>query len=338
MARSAAARRRARLLVRVAAGVSTSLAAGTAWAQPGLETEDPRGFRLDWVRTGTAAAACPRGGEIEREVRRRLTAPEDADPVEAVVASDPPGFMVRAVATDAAGRARVRELRSDAEDCDEVARASVIAIALLLDPWANVAPVVEPPPSESVPAEAVVASEPATPPAPAGPSGGLDLLAGGLAQAGTLPEVSAGLRLEGRWRFRPPFGVSLGLEALPEVRTDAFGFSLVAASVGVAVQTRLGRWSVGGGVDVHGGLMSAVVYPSDEVVPTGPGSYGWAAVSADGRVGVQVIDRLGLEARVGPLVSLTRQPFEVAGASDPAFREEIVAFRGLLAVVVRFDE
>lgn len=302
------------------------------------------GFRLDWVRTGTSTAGCPAGAEMEREVRRRLSAPESADPVEAIVSRTAEGFAVRAVAISPLGERRERRLETEEDDCGRLARAAAVAIALLVDPWADAS---EPARGARGEAEATPPDDPAeaiataAAPAPARPivtPGGIDLLAGVLGQAGTLPAASGGVRLEGRWRLAGPFAIGLGLEALPEVRTEAFGFSVVAGSIGASAMGRAGPFSFGGGLDLLGGVMSAVVYPSEEFSPSDPGSHPWAALSADGRVGLTLVDRFGLELRAGPVVSITRQRFDVRGAEDPAFREEPVAFRGFLAGVLRFDE
>jgi len=336
--------------------VATAVLAGGALAAVTAAAE-PEPVRLAWVR-GQGADGCPAQPQIVEQVAARLgTSPFAADAartIDAYVTRGEDGWraviLVRARDGSLEG---TRELTSTAPDCGAVEAASVLALALAIDPDAGArspraptsrsAPLVptSPPPVPASPAPLSV-PEPlpawVPPPlaeAPAPAHGGSAALRPG-AGFGLLPRAAAAFSLAAQVGLAD--AVELTSEALwmPEVRTgDArFGFGLEAFALGacgeVARRARLDLAVCGA---LWGGALHAVVYT---LTPVAPGDHPWAAASLAPRLRLRLAARLQLELGAQLLVPLVRQPFTVTGLTAPVFQESPAALFPFLGLGASF--
>ncbi len=323
----------------VAAG---ALAATRAAAQP-----EP--VRLAWVR-GQGADGCSSQPDIAAQVAVRLGrspfAVDAARTIDAYVTHDDGGWRAVILVRGRDGSlGGTRELTSAAPDCTAIEAASILAVALAIDPDAGTRPPPPPPspprvaqprpaspPPVSVP-EPLPAWVPAPvvePPAPALAVSGATLRAG--AGLGLLPRAAAALALAAQAGLAG--SVQLTGEALwmPEVRTgDArFGFGLSALALGVCGSVvRRPRVDLAACGALWGGALHAVVYA---LSPVAPGDHPWAAASLTPRLRIPLVPHLQAELGAQVLVPLIRQPFLVTGVTAPVFQESPVAlfaFAGL---------
>jgi hypothetical protein len=255
--------------------------------------------------------------------------------------------------------AGTRKLDSDAPDCAAIEAASVLAIALAIDPDAMTRsrppgspPVVpspstrhlsahlaEPqPPNAIAPVEAERGAELA-PASPAGPrwleTSGFGLR--GSASLGLLPRPAAGVALAGQVGVGEP--VELTGEALfvPQVSTNdaRFGFGLSALALGACVElVRSAHLDLGACGAIWAGAVHAVVLTPFYFMA--PGDYAWAAASAMPRLRLALGSRVYAEVGTQLVVPLVRTPFEVKGSTTPAFQQYPVAALPFLGVGVGF--
>src|SRR4051794_12315176 len=140
--------------VAVRAGAGGAALFALTWA---LEARAAEPVRLDWVRL-EGAGSCIDSAELEARVRRRL----GSDPFDRRAARRIEGVARRAGGVwraQIAVRAHLgdmspplRELESRADDCEALSNATVLAVALAIDPAAAFSdpPAKDPPPPPSL--------------------------------------------------------------------------------------------------------------------------------------------------------------------------------------------
>jgi hypothetical protein len=233
-------------------------------ASPTAKAQQAPSFELAWVRGG-GAELCPAESKIAERVVARLGrdpfAERASHAIEAVVERKNQRFYVSIRVRDTGGSAvGERELALDASDCEPIADAVALAIALVIDPNASLAPPIATPNTDAndlPPATTDLAPAPSTPlptapasPAPLSPcaparacptsancakldappsSLSLSVLARGAVAFGALPGAAPGAGLRGALGSDSVRGV-LSLWTFPEQRAAdprfAFGLSL----------------------------------------------------------------------------------------------------------------
>lgn len=333
-------------VIRAAASAAVILAGLAAAA--GARAAGPEPVRFSWVR-GEGAEGCADQQRIAEQVSARLgKSPFSADAprsIEAVVSRAEHGYRaVIFVRGDGAGPVGTREIGSEAVGCGSIEAASVLAIALAIDPDAALRPPEPTPrpappaplpapaaplPAPPLPAPFVMAPRPIAPPrTPVAPRdrlgfSGLALRVG--AGFGLLPQITPGVALAGHVSLGSR--VDLTAEALwmPEARTDdaRFAFGLTALSLGACfVPVRADSVDLAACAALWGGALHAVVF---DLEPASPGDYPWVAASAAPRLRVRLGPHVHLEAGAHLLFPITRPPFTVSGWKDPVFRQSPLA-------------
>jgi len=259
-----------------------------------------------------------------------------------------------------------RRLRESAGDCHELDEAIVLAVALIIDPTAELLPRTEPqsavessappdpanqapePSRDSRPAPApVLAASSEAPSAPAAPIADERSRMSGLAGAravavfGALPGVAPGAE----WVAEVPVALrgqlTLRLSALylPERREHHelgdISYGLTALEAGACA----GRWQISLGWSACAalgvGAIHAVVHAP---IPLRAGDRLWAALRLEAGLGWHVAGPLWLETRLFGLIAARRWEFRVksAGTSVPVFTQSLL-MPGLAAgLAVRF--
>jgi hypothetical protein len=322
--------------------VSPLLAAALLGAAGPATAADP--VRFAWVR-GDGADACASQQTIADRVAARLgQSPFSAGAarsIEATVSRAEHGFRVALYVRDREGRLLgAREIPSEDTDCGPIEAASVLAIALAIDPEGALGPPPAPaPPLPSPPRIEPPPPLPAAPAAPPAPPAPLPLsglaLRGGVG-LGLLPGASPALSLAGEVALSGPASLTASALWMPEARTDdgRFGFGLAAFSLGACVAlTRSPVADLGACASVWAGALHAVVY---DLRPATPGDYAWAAASLTPRVRFHVAGRVHAEVGAHLFVPFTRPPFEVSGWKDPVFRQSPLAALPFAALGAHF--
>ena len=352
-----------RWLAAAAALGGAGLQAQATWAGP---PEGPEPVRFAWVRA-EGADGCADQQHIAEQVTARLGkspfSPEAARSIEVVVHRTKRVFhAVIYVRDPGAARAGSRELTSEAADCTSIEAASVLAVALTIDPDAGARappaaaplaaappPAVAPPlrgglpglapaPSAAVmptlsllapPLPAALPPEPVPPAEGSLPNEGLRALEMGLhagAGIGLLPKIAPGMALAGQAAAARAVSVTAEALWMPEARTadGRFGFGLTAFSLGACfVPVRLAAAELAACGSVWGGALHAVVY---QLAPVTAGDSGWAAAAASPRLRLRLAGPLHAEVGGHLMIPLTRHPFVLRGQVEPVFREAPVTF------------
>jgi len=185
----------------------------------------PEPAALSWARA-EGAESCPGPSEVTRAVDERLgrsalvpTARAEIVVEALVEPASGGGFHVRIALTKDNAVIGRRELEGSEPDCTIITEKAVLAIALMIDPEAALAPIPPPPPPppptpSTTSTVAAVARRPASPP-PEPWQGDLEV-AGSLA-SGLMPGLSPGVFVRGR-AMPPalPFAVELEGAFFPE--------------------------------------------------------------------------------------------------------------------------
>ncbi len=340
---------------------------------------DPETVRFAWVRA-RGADACASQQQIEGRVEARLGrspfAAGAGRSVEVIVTHDPRGFHAeiyeRGRDGDVAG---MRALSSEAATCGPIEDASVLAIALAIDPEAGTrppppphptAPAPPPPPPPPTPeprlppppamAATTVHPQPVPLPAPAPvPDSRRDSGTGTGAGTGpndTLGDSGVALR----------FGVGLGLLPQPAPGLDLAGQVAVASRVQVGgealwlpeARTSDGHFGFGLTALALGACVTALrIRVADlsgcasfwagalhavvyDLTPATPGDWFWAAASLTPRFRLSLTPRLHAELGVHLIVPVTARPFDVMGWKSPAFQETPVTSLPFLGLGANF--
>jgi hypothetical protein len=209
-----------------------------------------------------------------------------------------------------------RELSTESSDCRALDAEVELAVALMIDPEAALAPptaapsasasappVVSAPPTASVtapPARTVYVPVPAPPPPPAPEPWRGDLAAGVAVGFGHLPEVSPGVviagsleppwlfPLEGTLTFFPPVGVDLVRGA----RVELMAFE--GAGFACPIAYREDVWSIRVCGGLQGGFLAVSSTGFDVVPPDENGLRGTLGAGVRGRVDFRIVGPLGV--------------------------------------------
>ena len=355
--------------------VGSWLAASSARAEP----NSLGGTRLAFVRTAEATD-CIAAPALEREIVRRMRRDPFTGPVrqwiEAVVGRADNTYTVQLFERDLAGKTLgTRTLRSEAGDCHELDEAMVLAIALIIDPSAQLAPRAARASSESAPSSAgptpiassepVLAPEPApelapevrAPAAPASqcvsqPKAALPALPKAAPAAfvsadvvlvhGVLPGFAPGAELSSQLRLDRAGRYALRLSALflPEVQASSalgeFSFGLSALEVGACRVAWDPRWRLFACAAFGVGAVHAVV---QDLAPLQPGDRLWLALRAEVGAAVRVVGPLWFDARLFDLIALQRWEFRVRTENDGerAFKQSVLMPGLALGLGLHFD-
>lgn len=328
----------------------TLAASSSAHAEPG-----PQPVRFAWVRA-EGAEGCAGEQPIADRVASKLGKSPFFDvasrSIEAIVSRTERGFRAELFVRGADGAlVGTRELASEALDCTSIEGASVLAIALAIDPEASTRPPPAPAPAPTpiVTPSSVPVATPSIPafswPPPPGPrppppaperSDASALLFRVGVGVGLLPGLAPGPSLAGD----VPLSRSVRLTAealwLPETRTadGRFAFGLTALSVG-SCAAPFATDAVDFGVcgSVWGGALHVVVY---DLAPAEPGDYAWFGVAVTPRLRVHLPSRLLAEVGTHLMAPLARRSFVVRGWDDAVFREPPLTALPYLGLGVRF--
>jgi hypothetical protein len=313
--------------------------------------------RLVWLR-GENAESCAGQAEVEQQVRARLGRDPFAinatrvieamvDYTEGVWHVD---LSVREHSGVAQGR-RVFDVR--AQDCVQVVDAVGLAVALAIDPNANLQsarpqPAAPGPPTNAnsgfgVEQPGAAANYPPTAfywtPIPlyapqqnstCQTNTEYELTLRGLAAVGLLPEVAPGVAVSsaiGQQRIR----FSVGLSYFPEVALDSrFSFGLSTVNAGLCGDLVKAR-SISAGLcgDLHAGAMHAVVR---QLQPLHPGDRMFSALGLGPRLGWRAWAPFFVQGGVTVLVALMRPQFAIQGVDTPVFEPRPVSAVGFIGV------
>ncbi len=323
----------------------TSTAAAEAPAKAGASTELPivqPGVRLSWVR-GPSAVGCPDASTIETDTVRRLGhnpfAGQPTSFIEALVTREMESYRVTILMRDAQGKLLgSRVLTSGASDCQTLATAAALTIAILIDPDAVARSSAEAPPKPPAgPPPALPSTDKAAADPPAGGRAGR-ATAMGIAGRGLLPRTAlgAGLALTldvGRYGA---VGTIVGL--FPDQRSRIsggdFGFGLSSAQfLGCFARSNpMIRWEV-----CAGGMVSALHVVVYAAVPEDPGEKWAVGVTAMARSIIKLVGPAVLEVSLSATDVWPRRTFVVAGrppGADTVFTQGAVALAASIGVGV----
>lgn len=303
---------------------------------------------LSWVRDAEAAEACPDVAQIQDDVSGRLgyspfvSGDRNSASIEVLVTRNKSVWQAVVVMRGADGTLRGnRRVDSAAPECQSLAAAAGLAIALMIDPELAI----RPPPVKAQPKPAPVEKEPpppvAAPPAPAGrgPRGSVALGVEGA--VGVLPSATLGPMLRGELQLYEGLGLVASAQFFPEQRLVRAGaeawLGLSLASLGPCYRIELGEhWAVAScGSFLAGSLHLGVASP--EVVEAGPRS--WFGLSC----GLRLSLRSGaFELTLGgdALAHWARHNYTVSRQNplrtESLFTEPAAGALGSLATGVRF--
>jgi hypothetical protein len=332
------------LLLAAALAAAGASFVGTAHAQE-LGSAGPSGVRLSWVRA-EGASSCIAAPSLERAVASRLGRdPFQGEPrqwVDGVVFAREGGFTVQLFERDADGRTvGTRSLREGAGDCRELDDAVTLAVALIIDPTADLGPGAtsdaaserpsqvppraathdgqEPRPSLRSPPTSctscrcpAVATAPVLPRAERGAERLPGLVVSPVLVRNVFPSTAYGLEAstEAFVLVSPRVAWRFGALYLPETRAHTvgdIGYGLTAFDLGGCIGSA-GDLAWFGCMSLQGGAIQTVVH---DPIPLEPGDRWWLA----GRAHVGGRWELGgpfwIESRLFGAVAFTRWEFRV---------------------------
>lgn len=317
----------------------------------------PGAADVSWVRL-EGAEICPTAARIRADVARRLEIEiggrGEGRSIDAVVQGGPGRWTAQIRTRGCESPEAVREITSKALTCDSIASAATLMIALAIDPSAALRPpriAEEPlPPARRAPdllPLPLPAPLPLSPPrerlpaTPALPTAHVEttVTLRGLATAGLLPVVGAGVAWSAEWSVTPLLTLTSGLAWIPERRMadPTYGFSMTAGWIGACAEL-LRRRSVALGPCglLLAGAIDAVLYTNPAVTPTAPGSRAWGGLGAGLRLAVRAVGPLRVEAGVDLVAPLTRHAFALENPTRPIFQQPPVTGSLFLGAGVAF--
>ncbi len=333
----------------------------------------PGAADVSWVRL-EGAEICPTAARIRADVARRLTIeigrPGEGRSIDAVVQGGPGHWTAQIRTRGCESKEAVREITSKALTCDSIASAATLMIALAIDPSAALRPprgaevalrpaaeVASSHRAEEALRQAARAPEllplplpsplplstssPTAPTTPALPAAHLEttVTLRGLATAGLLPVVGAGVAWSAEWSVTPLLTLTSGLAWLPERRMadPTYGFSMTAGWIGACAEVvRLPSMVLGPCGRLLAGAIDAVLYTNPAVIPTAPGERAWGGLGAGLRLAVRVAGPLRIEAGVDLIAPLTRHAFALENPARPIFQQPPVTGSLFLGAGVAF--
>jgi hypothetical protein len=328
-----------RLLCACAWAFSVAAVALPSWAQ------SARAVHLSWVRA-PEALECGDAGQVQADVVRRLGKSPFSEPskifIEATVSRPDSAFVAQLEMRDQVGASLgSRRVTSEAPSCASLVAAAGLAIALMIDPDAALAPpstpAPSPPPAPPVPAKtsAVASREPA----PRAPQ--LTFAVAALVAARVLPQAAWGVRLGADQKLVARVHAELSLSFLPQVRQELHGvdvgFGLTYGSLGICYEplaaARVTLAACGFG---QIGAMSVNAY---EPARSRAGQLLWSTAGVGLRAGWVLAEPLLLRAGVEGTLPIQRREYAVARATEPAlvvFRDPAFAATLHLGLATRF--
>ena len=299
-------------------------AAAPMWLASGrARAQEPPRVELLW----TADPSCPSGDAVVAAVDALVRGSPAKDLIVARAEVTHPGSWRLLLETRAGARVGKRTVAADT--CEQLADATALILALMIDPSAAlkrpepIAPLprVEPPPVAAPPtAPALPAASPVPEPVtplPAAPSRGplpeLAVAVTAVADVGTLPGPALGVGaggglLVGPYRFNTDityFPTRTGrLATLPAAGGE---FTLVAAAL-VACRSMVTAWRASAGLCL-GAELDVVLAKGFGVTFPESGSARWGALLGGGLVDVPLAGPLAAELRVMGVIPFARPPF-----------------------------
>lgn len=296
-----------------------------AWPVTAEASPDAR-VRFVWSRGG-GAEQCPDESEIRTELRDRLGRDPFVDEarwsIRVDISHPEAGWVARVTEQKGDTERTSRDLLDNDPSCTPIKDATVLVVALLIDPDAALrAP---PPPAPPAPPRLHTPLPPVPPPTPPPPPRlhGLTFARGVLSE-GILPGLAPGLALSvdlGGDRFSGTMGALLLPErTLTDSRAGTFAFRLSAARIGGCVQAirfGLGSFAVCG--EATGGVIhSFPVSLATRVLSNDPGDHPWIGLSVGPRLRARIVGPLALEIGTDLLAAVARHDFSVARESPSA--------------------
>jgi hypothetical protein len=306
--------------------------------------------RLSWVRADDGTSCLDQHG-LEAGVRARL----GRDPfardaplsIEGTVARVGKLFRAELRVRDESGTVvGDRVLETSTPDCEPLAEAVVLAVALTIDPSATAPPGGQAPlpPSASVVEGAAVAPPspppvacplpspcpPAVPcrecPPVAPPRARVTTTMRAVASVGVLPGIAPGVSVAGG-RVEDGLTVSIGLTWLPSSSTSdgRFSFGLATASAGACYGA-----PVGGGLrldacgEAQAGAIYSAVRDGRTLAPLDVGDHPWLAIAAGPRLSSDGRSPFQVEGGVLIIVPIIRESFGIQGDPGPVFEPSAV--------------
>ena len=325
-------------LALVAGGpIAIALSTGSASA------EGPSTARLSWVRA-QGAETCVDAPVLARDVNKRLG--RDAfggtpsRSIEGIVAREGTKWVAKLYVRDLAGAlVGDRELTSDAADCAALSGAVTLAIALVIDPEAALAPPPSSsassssPPLPSATPSASIAPATVVPIAPVRVRPVIVEARFGLS-TGLVPRVAPAVLVgaEGTTTFHPRV---LAL-FVPSTRIEdgTVGFGLTAASLGGCFDLASDEVvSLATCASAVVGVVHTFVYG---LPPVSPGDRAWVAASTGLDGTLRLVGGLRLVFGVEAIWPITRHRFLADGRAEPLFRQPFVTILGSLGLGVAF--
>jgi len=330
--------------------VAISTLPATAASQP--STDERAGVFLSWVR-GPSATTCGDASSVQADVSRRLGwSPFTGTPsrsIEVLVLREGTQWRadIQVRSTDGSSLGS-RRVTSQAANCDSLAAAAALAIALLIDPDA----LLDPPPAEPAPSppgakpvpDRPVAECPVQEPCPlrVDPAARGSLSVASAGALGLLPEAAFGLALVGEVRALPKLSLLLGAAFLPEKTTNAgganvaFGLSFLKAG---PCRELMSNSEIGLALcaSVLVGAMHAVVFDPE---PVDVGQRFWWAASGGFRGYWAFARPFTMAADVDLVLPLSRRDNVVSpgGSAPPTsiFEEPALGFMAFIGPGVEF--
>jgi hypothetical protein len=313
-----------RWVPRIVLSLLTLARAGAA--APGAGSTPGPNVELSWVR-GDGADTCDSGQKLEAKVARRLGrnpfSSHGALVLEGTVARTGSGWTARIYARQD-GQVTVRELTSRADDCGPIGEATILAIALVIDPEAALPPLESAPEraADSIPQPTVFDQTTAREVRPPDTAASVSTQTRGRMEAGPvvglniLPSSTLGARVMGtaevnRW-------LSLGVAGLflSEARNPDFGFGLTAGGVVGCVRSTPRRFGASGCANLSGGAIYAVPYT---LAPAQPGARFWLSSSLSVSGQLYMTRAMYLALGVDGLLTPVRPRFLIEGTGQTIY-------------------
>lgn len=331
-------------------GIGIRLWIALAWAVSACalalpsHAQSARAVHLSWVRA-PEALECGDAGQVQADVVRRLGKSPFSEPskifVEATVSKPDGAFVAQLEMRDEAGVSLgSRRVASEASSCASLVSAAGLAIALMIDPDAALAPSSAPaPPPPSVPLAPPRTVAVIEAPAPRAPQ--LTFGVGALVAARVLPQAAVGVRLGADQRLAARLHAELSLSFLPQARQELrgveVGFGLTYGSLGLcydplaAAHVTLAACGFG-----QLGAMSVNAY---EPARSRAGQLLWSTAGLGLRAGWALAEPLLLRVGVEGTVPIQRREYVVARVAEPpvvVFRDPAIAATLHLGLALRF--
>jgi hypothetical protein len=276
-----------------------------------------------------APAGCPSRDDLRAEIARLLggeiRVPKGGD-IKAVAVAAQGQTWSLAIETELAGRPGRRSI--EAASCQDLADATALIIALMIDPTAVAA---HPPQSRPAPTPPPAQSDPA--PQKRRPVAYLvGIHAAG--SYGTLPSIDAGLGggvgLAGRrWRveLRGTYGLRRDqrVTAPPPAPLDSYGrFNFVAAALAGCLNLGRESLAVGPCVDAESGVVSAKGFGASEGFPA---QTLWLALGAGAYAAIPLGPHFSLPLHLDVVAPLLRPEFVFKNVPNRVFQAPVVGAR-----------